>query len=492
MAKLEVFLSHKAKDGALAKKVQKALCSVIPDLDIFLSEEIPKSDDFRENIWGALEKAKFFILLYTDPSDDWSWCFFEVGAYRSIWRQESRNRHPIYCLHSKESLPPGPLANLQTIKAESVDIQRWLEDMGELVKRRIPADKRARLAAEQIENAVKARSILNERTIKPYIWIEPHWPKGKPGNFNVAELPEIPLDDATVSIDSESATKLGFGNVPDSLKLMQFLQMLDCDSGDLRPARPYWITRFYNSLTKAINGNLLLQEVAYFRHGSGGILRPIVASASKSRDGTLCRLKVLFIQAFNAPLTDHPSSVQRLADGVRLGVRTRIEIINGFSGQLSRIFRDKIRSETEGDPVARNYPVGRRVIEALETITEEAQAHGIRPEEAPPSLFADPADQASYEQIRTDSLRIWQRLKIVAEREDNARTGRYPGTEELLAELKAVNNRYLTIALPRLNELLVPDKSSKRQSNGTSSKQATDRSATTRKGSHALDRNVDA
>jgi len=252
--------------------------------------------------------------------------------------------------------------------------------------------------------------------------------------------------------------------------------MLDCDSGDLRSLRPYWITRFYNSLTKAINGNLLLQELAYFRHESGSILRPIVASASKSRDGTLCRLKVLFIQAFSPPLTDHPSSVQRLADGLRLGVRTRIEIIDGFSGKLSRIFRDKTQSEIESDQIARNYRAGRRVIEALETITEEAQAHGIRPEEAPPILFADPMDQASYEQVRTDSLRIWQRLKIVAELEDKAGTGNYPETEQLLGELKAVNDRYLRIAIPRINELLVPDMSGKRPGTAGPPKQATDRS----------------
>lgn len=463
MSSLEVFLSHKAKDGALAEKVKQALRSVVPNLEIFLSEEISKSDDFRENIWGALEKARFFILLYTDPSDDWSWCFYEVGAYRSIWRHESRNRHPIYCLHSRESLPPGPVANLQTITAEVADVNRWLEDMCKLLKRKAPPGKKAQLAAEKIEHAMKARSILEERTIKPYIWITPQWPKGTPGNFNAAKLPDIPLENAAVAVDSESAAKLGFGNVPDGLELVHFLQMLDCDNGDPGPGWPYWITRFFGSLTKAISGNLLLQEVAYFRHVSGSILRPIVVSVSKSRDGTRCRLKVIFIQAFSAPLTDHPSSVQRLADGVRLCVRTRIEVINGFSGQLSRISREKVRSETDRDLGARNYPVGRRVIEALETIMEEARAHGIRPEEAPPSLFSNRSDQAAYEHIRTESVRIWQRLKIVAELEDKAAMGKYNETEKLLTELKAFNHRYLRLALPRLNELLGPDGGSERQ-----------------------------
>jgi TIR domain len=455
MSSLEVFLSHKAKDGPLAKQVQQALCSLFPDIEIFLSEEIPKSEDFRENIWATLEKARFFILLYTDPSDDWSWCFFEVGAYRSVWRGESRTRHPIYCLHPREARPPGPLSNLQTIKAEVKDIERWIEDVRKLLKRKAPPIKKVQLAVAQIEEAVKARSILDERTIKPHIWITPRWPNEKPVNFNAAKLPEIPLENAIVTIDPESATKLGFCSVPDGLELLQFLQMLDCDGGDVSPERPYWIIRFFSSLTKALNGNLLLQEVAYFRHEGGSILRPIVVSVSKSRDGTLCKLKVLFIQTFSAPLTDHPSSVQRLADGVRLGVRTRIEVINGFSGQLSRIFREKIRSEPRGDLIARKYPVGRRVIEALETITEEARAHGIRPQDTPPSLFSDPSDQAVYEQVRAESVRIWQRLKVMADLEDKDGAGKYTGTEKLLTEMKALNDRYLRLALPRLNALLV-------------------------------------
>ena len=76
MLNAEAFLSHKAKDGLLAKQIQEALVPVLPGIKIFRSEEIDKSKDFREEIWKRLAKAKFFILLYTDPSDDWSWCFF--------------------------------------------------------------------------------------------------------------------------------------------------------------------------------------------------------------------------------------------------------------------------------------------------------------------------------------------------------------------------------------------------------------------------------
>jgi hypothetical protein len=455
MSKVEVFLSHKAKDGLLAKQIQDALAPVLPDIDIFLSEEIDKSKDFREEIWKKLAKARFFILLYTDPCEDWSWCFFEAGAFHSAQWDKLASQRQIYCLHTKGSQPPSPLANLQTIQAEAEDIKLWIEDIRKLLKRRAPPKNKIDEAARRIESAVKARSILVERVIKPYIWITPRWPDKTRPNFNKANLPPVPLENAIVNIDLESANKLGFTDPPDEMELMQFLQMLDCDSGDWGSGRPYWMERFFTSLTKAIQGSLNLQEAAYFRHEGGGIYRPVVVSVAKSRDGGCCRLRVLFIHAFGAPLLDHPTPVQRLADGIRLGVRTRNEIINGFSGRLSRIHDEKIKSTFPADLVARRYPVGRRVIEALQVITEEAQVHGMRPNEPAPILFSNSAEQKEYERIRSDGFRIWAKLKESVEAEDRAGTGMYAKTERLLVELKRLNDRYLKLTLPRLNELLV-------------------------------------
>jgi hypothetical protein len=131
-----------------------------------------------------------------------------------------------------------------------------------------------------------------------------------------------------------------------------------------------------------------------------------------------------------------------------------MEVIDGFAGKLEKLFREKIRSDEKIDEIARNYPAGRRVVEAIETIAEEARAHGIRPEEPAPTLFPNVSDQAEFEKIRAKSLRIWEKLREVADLEDRAAKGIYVETEKLLAELKAVNNRYLTLALPCLAKLI--------------------------------------
>jgi hypothetical protein len=104
--------------------------------------------------------------------------------------------------------------------------------------------------------------------------------------------------------------------------------------------------------------------------------------------------------------------------------------------------------------ITRTSPVGRRLVEALEAITEEGQANGLRPDDPAPFLFSDPSEQEEYERIRAQAAAIWEKLKDVAQAEDKDKSGNYSETESLIIELKVLNERYLKIALPRLNALL--------------------------------------
>jgi hypothetical protein len=73
----------------------------------------------------------------------------------------------------------------------------------------------------------------------------------------------------------------------------------------------------------------------------------------------------------------------------------------------------------------------------------------------PPKLFEGTA-QTSYENIRSRVKQILDELKRVTPQEDETDTGEYPKTEHPLAELKEFNENYLALALPRIEELLVP------------------------------------
>ena len=451
------FLSHKAKDFRLAERCRNAIQELL-SINVFMSEDIPKAHGFRQEIHSALEKADCFILLFTDPSEDWSWCLYEAGLYNTALTQVNGSGRPIYCLHFQDTPPPSPLADLQTVKSEARDIERWISDLCRVLKHTPPSGGKIQIAAKKIDQAFKALNVVTEVEIKPYIWVVLPWPGRTKPNFNAAKLPAIRFENALVSIDKDSASMLGFGTPPQNYTLEQFLNILDFDSSHGSHSRPYWMTVFFESLIRGVSADLKMQEIAYFRHEEGTVLRPIVVSVAKNKDATTCKLKVRFTRTVAPPVTDQPDPVQRLADGVRLGVRTRIEVIEAFSGRMSQIYRDKIMSNSPMEEVGRKFAVGGRLIKVLQAIYEEAMANGFRPEQPAPKFFSNRAQQKHYEDIRAEGIRLWGELEKAATKEDQVASGKYIQTERLLSELKKINGEYLEVAVPRLNSLLLSAK----------------------------------
>jgi hypothetical protein len=98
---IRIFVSHRAKEGKIAHKLTKILQQQpMTGVDFFLSENIPKGAEWRVELKKALYSCSALILLYTDPTEDWSWCLYEVGYFAT-------RKKPIYCLHS-------PALRLQT------------------------------------------------------------------------------------------------------------------------------------------------------------------------------------------------------------------------------------------------------------------------------------------------------------------------------------------------------------------------------------------
>jgi TIR domain len=445
-----VFLSHKQDFAAQAQSLACALQKVVPKTVFFRSEEIQKGADWRDAVNRELADAQCFILLYSgDRELDWSWCFYEAGAFLS----HGYKRRSVFCLHPKATDPPSPLANLQAIRAEHCDIENWIRSgLCPVLKCRCKqSEERLRATAQDIEKLVNATAPIREQSLKPYIWIEPKWS----GDWTrTDEIPKIDFSNASVLIDPTSATQLGFG-APPNLSLLPFLRRIGSDNSENPSKIEFWISKFFESLQAAVQEGLNFQEAAYFRHENGKIYRPVVVSYAKDASGNKCRLRVIFASAFGSPLTDSPGLLQRLSISARLAVRTRLEILDPFLGRTSQVYRDKVLNARPENEISRNNPVGSRIVEALDAIWQEAFSHGFRPDEPAPVLFEGSA-QRSYEDLRSRGRAVWDQLKRVALQEDQTGTGLYPGTEQLLADLKKINEQFLALVLPRLEELLAP------------------------------------
>src|SRR5262252_43451 len=121
-----IFVSHKSTDKNLAQSIVTLLKSTMDNVRFFLSENIEKGDEWRTAIATALKDTDFLLLVYTDATQDWSWCLYEAILFEEIVRRPDPAHRKLYCIHLPGSPPPDPLQNLQTIAATNDDIATWL------------------------------------------------------------------------------------------------------------------------------------------------------------------------------------------------------------------------------------------------------------------------------------------------------------------------------------------------------------------------------
>jgi hypothetical protein len=85
MAKVKVFLSWSGgRSKRVAKELSKWLSVIIPEIEIFYSDEIPGGKMWSREVIHALEESEFAILCVTRTNQDSPWLNFEAG---SLWKR---------------------------------------------------------------------------------------------------------------------------------------------------------------------------------------------------------------------------------------------------------------------------------------------------------------------------------------------------------------------------------------------------------------------
>jgi hypothetical protein len=362
-----------------------------------LSEQIEKGDIWRKEIERKLREANCLLLLYTDSSYDWTWCMYEAILYDELVSKPDPENRRLYCIHYPGSPPPDPLQKFQTVKSTSDDISKWLAHFYKTTGQSnafISLEATSLRVGDLLRNASKKRSTTD---LRPWIRIFPAWSKDKKQTPNWNQLPakprNLPLIDSAVETDDASASKLGFGLKPDRMNIVDFLKRLDTEGSEAD--RP-WVSQFLESLQVALEGRMPDQHVVFFRSVSGKILRPIIESITRSDNGLDCDCKVVFVDAFSAPPVEDPSPLQLLANGLRLAVRTRIEVLDRYKGKLAKECLQIAQSTDPADELGKRNPLGARLLQTLDTIVLEAEMQGTHIDQSAPLLFDGKAQIQTY------------------------------------------------------------------------------------------------
>ena len=449
-----VFVSHKSSNAKLASSIIETLKSEMKDVDFFLSEKINPGENWRADIVKALRSAECMLLLYLDPDQDWGWCLFEAGLF-SAHRSRDGER-PLYCIQYPGAQPPDPLSDIQTTSATPDSMKTFLASLYNTTKQIDPRtwtnlDATALRLVDLLQNGKPKRQDVTY--LRPSVLLYPAWlPAGRP-DWRPFKVPKaLPLDRSEVVIENQlSLYQLGFNANPQRMNVLECFKRLDVDGSDVK--RP-WIDMFLDSLQSTLEDRITDQHVVYFRSVRGNILRPIIESIKRSDDGSECVCRVVFVDAFAPPSSGNPSRMQLLANGLRLAVRTRLEVLDKYRGAMAQESSRLAQSDDPAEVLGKLHPLGARVLESLRTIVLEAELQGTKLDTPPAHLFDDDAKQATYEKIRDEFKSWFIKFQAVTNEEDNGSEGKYIKTELLLDDLYEMNKKYIAIAAPTFLNML--------------------------------------
>src|ERR1700730_18989022 len=117
MNPVRIFISHRAESGPVGRDLKLAIQAGSRNrIQVFLAEDIPRGDDWREAIERHLRQAENLILLYGAAYEDWSWCFYEAGYFAAVNPAATERR--IYCVTRPNIPAPGPLEHLQMVTSK--------------------------------------------------------------------------------------------------------------------------------------------------------------------------------------------------------------------------------------------------------------------------------------------------------------------------------------------------------------------------------------
>jgi hypothetical protein len=289
--------------------------------------------------------------------------------------------------------------------------------------------------------------------LRPSVLLYPAWTAASRPDWRPVKVPRsLPLDRSEVVIENQkSVFMLGFDVNPQKMNIVDFLKRLDTDGFNVK--RP-WMEKFLESLQSTLEGRITEQHVVYFRSAMGNILRPIIEAVKRSDDGAECVCRVVFVDAFAPPSASSPSRMQLLANGLRLTVRTRLEVLDKYRGAMAQESSRLAQSEDPAEALGKLHPLGSRILESIRTIVLEAELQGSKLDTPPPNLFDDDADQATYEKIRIQFKSWLTNFQHVTEKEDSESEGKYVQTELLLNELYDMHREYIAIAAPAFLSML--------------------------------------
>ena len=165
----QIFVSHDARDAALANTLKELIERLFPNIDVFVSgDNLRGGVVWPESLRGRLESASVILALMTNHSLENLWVHFESGAGFA-----SGKTIPVCAGIEKKTLAP-PMSLLHARSFDRSDTANLIKDIAERADSRMPARVSTRIATatqrveqvlaglERFANREPAETIVSE------------------------------------------------------------------------------------------------------------------------------------------------------------------------------------------------------------------------------------------------------------------------------------------------------------------------------------------
>jgi len=346
MAPNPIFISHRFEYSRIARAMKKVIETASHgQIDVFISEDIPRGNEWRPLIEHHLRTAQSLFLLYGAPYEDWSWCFYEAGYFAAAEPAVADRR--IFCLIRPNVNPPGPLSHLQMLTSKDQLIK---ELIGIFERNALDVD------ANELRGLVAKLDSSLFGEIREF--------DGYPRVHFVAsdaELAQGKIPPAAQFTGDDNVLGDLFTIQARSVPWCKVQKLANTESGKLNFVYK-WLEETAQILLAARENEFVAPQAVLIGRG-GRRYRTLLHRARVQGDGDY-RCEFLAIEEVGGPLTGLSSKQLSLLTAIRMGYRFRSEIIQKFPADFDAQSSDERERRIQQIP---------RVIEDL---TVESKTRG--------------------------------------------------------------------------------------------------------------------
>ncbi len=453
---IRVFLSHKKKDFKAANQIREVLrIQSAGHIEVFMSENITKGDDWQGKIEQALYESDWFILLYSGVDDDWAWCHHEAGIFRGMVYPDADR---LVVLYPPNVELPDPLKKYQAVKCQPPqpdqpdELDLFFKEIfgkppypGLAPINSVFANEACATRQDAAGKIVQAVGFLVVDSIVPENVMYLHVP-----DVNLLRSAAVP-DGISIWRGSSAMRLFELGDT--GFSWQQFQTRLDADLRQNLDAT-FW-PAIYKACAKSLTSCRVAATYTVFRSPADGHhYLPVINRVDITGDNS-ATFSISFVQTSAGTQSNiREKSVARIFTALNLAHRFRWEIIDPYkdADRLQDFVEHRARTlEGDGRSGAGNGSTGLATVwEAIKLLEIESRNRGVNDQDALPADFG-PGAQARVSAMFDHWQTMRQRLQ------DAAHTGDVPAFAAVLKELDSVNVEFISLAAKRLGELVQAD-----------------------------------